>query len=105
MIRHSAKGRGWQPSLRSIQTRRDALAALQRLDLIMNNLLRNNTPVFAVWQRAPPCGCVEVFRRETCGTGDATDCCPDVDRSFPSRCCASRRDGFAIPAPDSDQNT
>ena len=34
------------------QTRGDALSALQRLDPIMNNLLRNNTPVLAVWQRA-----------------------------------------------------
>ena len=34
------------------QTRGDALAALERLDPIMNHLLRSDPPAFAVWERA-----------------------------------------------------
>jgi len=47
-----SKGARLKAATAIADTRSNALSALHRLDPIMDNLLRDNPPDFAVWQRA-----------------------------------------------------
>ncbi len=69
-------------------TRSNALLALHRLDPIMDNLLREYPPIFAVWRRA---------RRV--GRYDGAKPAQSVDPSPPMQTQGVyRRNGFFIPA-------